>query len=81
LLLDADGVGQVAVQYIVEIARFLGVSPGYLLNGEKELTKEENELLRLFRILDEPKRKRLLQTAAEMCEKIYETYASECDRA
>lgn len=53
-------------KYIGEIASFLEVSPTYLLNGDEELTKDENELLRIYRTLDEPKRKRLLQTAAGM---------------
>lgn len=51
--------------YIDEIASFLNVSPTYLLRGAVD-DPDEIELIRLYRTLDEPKRKRLLQTAAGM---------------
>lgn len=51
--------------YIDEIATYLDISPTFLLRG-KDDDPDEIELLRLYRTLDEPKRKRLLQTAAAM---------------
>ena len=53
-------------KHISEIAGFFGVSASYLLNGDEGLTTEENELIRMYRNLDETKRKRLLQTVAGM---------------
>ncbi len=53
------------LKYIDDIASFLDISPTYLLRG-MEYDSDEIELIRLFRKLDDTKRKRLLQLVAEM---------------
>jgi len=52
-------------RYAKQIAEFLESTPEYILYGDTG-DPDEKELVRIYRTLDESKRKRLLQTAAGM---------------
>ena len=54
--------------YIDEIARYFGVSPTYLLRGEEDddgmkLSKNEQDLIRLYRYLHADSKEKLMATA------------------
>ena len=60
-------------QHIDEIARFLKVSPSYLLRGDNtEITEFEKEFLTTLRQLSKEQQEKLLVFAQSMCGKTIE---------